>query len=89
DFLTVAASGGTPGVDPSPLPGLEFALGLPAGTFFANCQGNVEYAGQDNQSFSVFGTVDWHMTDRVTLTVGANYTEDEKDTFVNMTNTDV
>ncbi len=89
DLLAIVGSGGTPGVDPSPLDGLEPALGLPAGTFFATGQGNVEFAGQDNQAFSVFGTVDWHMTDRVTLTVGANYTEDEKDTFVNMTNTDV
>ena len=89
DLLTIVASGGTPGVDPSPLPGLEFALGLPPGTFFATGQGRVEFAGQDNQAFSVFGTVDWHMTDRVTLTVGANYTEDEKDAFFNETNTDV
>jgi len=29
------------------------------------------------------------MTDRVTLTLGANYTEDEKDAFVGMVNTDV
>jgi outer membrane receptor protein involved in Fe transport len=89
DLLTVVLAGGTPGVDPSALDGLEFALGLPPGTFFATGQGRVEFAGQDDQAFSVFGTVDWHMTDRVTLTVGANYTEDEKDTFYNETNTDV
>jgi outer membrane receptor protein involved in Fe transport len=89
DVSTIVLSGGTPGVDPSPLDGLEAALMLPAGTFFATGQGNVEFAGQDNQAFSVFGTIDWHMTDRVTLTVGLNYTEDEKDAFVNMTNTDV
>ena len=65
------------------------ATGLPAGTFFASGQGNVEFAGQDNQAFSLFGQVDFDLTDRVTLTVGANYTDDEKDAFVNMTNTDV
>ena len=68
---------------------LEAGLALPAGTFFASGQGNVEFAGQDNQAFSLFGQVDFDITDRVTLTVGANYTEDEKDAFVNMTNTDV
>ena len=68
---------------------LEVGLGLPAGTFFASGQGNVEFAGQNNQAFSLFGQVDFDITDRVTLTVGANYTEDEKDAFINMTNTDV
>ncbi|MCH8308686.1 MAG: TonB-dependent receptor [Proteobacteria bacterium] len=68
---------------------LETTLGLPAGTFFAAGQGNFETAGQDNQATSIFGQVDWHMTDRVTLTLGANYTEDEKDAFVGMLNTDV
>ena len=79
-YADVLASGG--------ITGLEQALGRPPGTFFASGQGRVEFTGQDNQAFSVFGTVDWHMTDRVTLTVGANYTEDEKDTFYNETNTD-
>ena len=67
------------------------ALGLlpPGTTFFAPGQGNFETAGQDNQAISIFGQVDWHITDRATLTLGANYTEDEKDTFVGMTNTDV
>jgi outer membrane receptor protein involved in Fe transport len=68
---------------------VEQALGLPAGTFFAAGQGNFESAGQDDQAYSVFGQVDWHMTDRTTLTLGANYTSDDKDAFVSMTNTDV
>ncbi|MDH5501759.1 MAG: TonB-dependent receptor, partial [Gammaproteobacteria bacterium] len=68
---------------------LEAGLGLPAGTFFASGQGNFENAGQDDRSYSVFGQIDWHMTDRVTMTLGANYTNDKKDAFVNMNNTDV
>ncbi|HSD70784.1 MAG TPA: TonB-dependent receptor, partial [Woeseiaceae bacterium] len=73
---------------------LENALGgppfnIPPGTFFAAGQGNFESAGQDDQAYSIFGQIDWHMTDRVTLTLGANYTSDDKDAFVNMTNTDV
>jgi outer membrane receptor protein involved in Fe transport len=71
---------------------LEQALapaGIPPGTFFAAGQGNVEVAGQDNQSYSLFGQIDWHMTDRLTLTLGANYTNDKKDAFVDMTNSDV
>jgi outer membrane receptor protein involved in Fe transport len=68
---------------------LEAGLGLPAGTFFAAGQGNVESAGQSDRAYSIFGQIDWHMTDRVTLTLGANYTHDKKDAFVNMTNSDV
>lgn len=68
---------------------LETGLGLPAGTFFAAGQGNFESAGQDDQAYSIFSQIDWHMTDRVTMTLGANYTTDDKDAFVNMTNTDI
>ena len=89
DFLATVAADGTPGVDPSPLGPIEAGVGLPAGTFFAAGTGNIETAGQDNQAISLFGQFDWHMTDRLTLTVGANYTEDEKDASVNMTQTGV
>jgi outer membrane receptor protein involved in Fe transport len=89
DILTIIATGGTPGIDPSPLDGLEPALGLPPGTFFAAGQGRTEFAGQDNQAFSVFGQLDFDLSDRLALSVGANYTEDEKDTFYSETNTDV
>jgi outer membrane receptor protein involved in Fe transport len=83
DILT----GGVPGA--SPLGELEAALQLPAGTFFANGQGNTEFSGMDNQAFSIFAQFDINLGDRATLTLGANYTEDEKDTFVNMAQTDV
>lgn len=69
--------------------GLETSLGMPPGTLFGSGQGNFEFAGQDNQALSFFGQLDFDLADRVTLTVGANYTDDEKDAFVNMTNTDV
>ena len=88
-LLTTALAGGTPGVDPSPLDGLEAALMLPPGTFFAAGQGNNERSGLDNQSFSIFAQADIAMGDRATLTLGANYTDDQKDTFVNMDQTDV
>ena len=89
DFLATVGSGGMPGVDPSPLGLIEGAIGAPAGTFFAAGQGNDETAGQDDQTISIFAQMDWHFSDRATLTLGANYTEVEKDAFVNITNTDV
>lgn len=89
DILATQAAGGTPGVDPSPLSQLEAGLSLPPGTFFASGQGNVEMGGMENQAFSIFGQIDWHFSDRATLTLGANYTEDEKDARFSGVGTDV
>ncbi|MFK8053373.1 MAG: TonB-dependent receptor [Woeseiaceae bacterium] len=66
----------------------EGALGLPAGTFFAPGTGIVDTAGQDDTALSIFGTYDWYMTDRATLTLGLNYTSNEKEAFANQVNTD-
>jgi len=89
DALTNVLTGVPVNTFPSPLDGLEASLGLPPGTFFAPGQGRVEFSGQDNTAFSIFGQFDFALGDRATLTLGANYTEDEKDAFFNETNTDV
>ena len=47
-----------------------------------------EAYGQDNTAFSLFGTVDYHMTDRLTATVGLNYTQDNKDAYGRVVSTD-
>ncbi|MDH3304540.1 MAG: TonB-dependent receptor [Gammaproteobacteria bacterium] len=73
--LTLIENLGTLGVLPS----------VPANAnFFANGQGNTESAGLDNQALSIFGQIDIELGDRATLTLGANYTEDEKEAFVNV-----
>jgi len=67
----------------SPLPGLELATGNPIGTFFSGDTRVTEVFTQDNESFSIFGTLDFDVTDKFTITVGGNYTDDSKDvTFV-------
>ncbi|ABI75673.1 transporter, outer membrane receptor (OMR) family [Hyphomonas neptunium ATCC 15444] len=72
------------------LAGLESALGLPVGTTFAQeGQGFRDDAGQDNTAWSLFGTVDYRLTDRLTATVGLNYTEDKKDAYNNIAASDV
>lgn len=73
---------------------LEAALGgppfnIPPGTFLGAGQGVAETTGQTDNTLSVFGQFDWHVTDRVTLTLGANYTEVDKEATVSQTNTDV
>jgi outer membrane receptor protein involved in Fe transport len=51
-------------------------------------QGLAEEFGQDNKAASLFATVDYHVNDRATVTVGVNYTDDEKDAYGRIVNTD-
>ena len=68
---------------------VEALLGLPVGTTFGQAgQGMFETYSQDNNAWSVFGTVDAYVTDRLTLTVGFNYTDDQKDAAANVVSTD-
>jgi iron complex outermembrane receptor protein len=66
-------------------------LGLlpPTATFFGAGQGTIENSGQQDDTISLFGQSDWVVTERLTLTGGLNYTEVDKDAFVNQTNTDL
>ncbi len=62
-----------------PLGALETISGLPVGSFFQNNSGVLDTSTLDNESISLFATVDWHINDALTLTGGINYTDDEKD----------
>lgn len=77
------------GVLPSPLGGLEAGLGIPGGTLAGAGQGNIESFTQDDEAISLFGTFDWYLTDRLTATIGLNYTETEKDASLNIQSLDV
>ena len=80
DFLTAGALGA-----------VENIVGGPTaiGTLYGQAgQGPAESFGQDNTAFSIFGTLDFHATDRLTATLGLNYTNDEKDAYFRATNTD-
>jgi iron complex outermembrane receptor protein len=74
-FFDLLAGRGTPGT----LAGVEAALGFPAGSIFAEGPSTREFFTLDNESYSIFGTVDFEVTDRLTLTGGFNYTDDKKD----------
>lgn len=101
DVLSLVLSGapGTPeellgainaGLVAPPFAQVEAALGLPIGTTFGQPgQGMRETFGQDNTAWSIFGTLDFHVTDRLTATVGLNYTEDKKTAFGNIDNSDL
>ncbi|MBA4764810.1 MAG: TonB-dependent receptor [Erythrobacter sp.] len=59
------------------------------GQFFAEGQGFFNNIVQDNEAYSIFGNLDFAFTDRLVLTLGANYTKDKKQIVTNSTSTDV
>ncbi|MBT8114250.1 MAG: TonB-dependent receptor, partial [Arenicella sp.] len=74
---------------PNAVAGIEQALGLPVfQTFFPANGAITEVAELDNQAYSLFGSLDWHLSDRTTATIGLNYTKDEKEARVSQVNRD-
>lgn len=71
------------------LPGFEAAIMLPAGTLFAPGQGYFGEYRMDNKSYSIFGQLDFHLTDRLTFSGGLAYLNDKKSYTINDQLTDV
>lgn len=67
------------GGSPTVFNGVEAALRLPQGSIFSPGPLTAEQFAMDNQSWSVFGTVDFEPVDGLVLTAGFNYTDDRKD----------
>lgn len=57
---------------------IEAANGFAPGSFFNADTTTEEYFTQDDEAYSIFGTVDFSVSDRLTLTGGLNYTNDKK-----------
>ncbi|MEK7265292.1 MAG: TonB-dependent receptor [Pseudomonadota bacterium] len=74
---------------PGALGATEAALGLPAGSFFANGTGVFGDYTLDNESYSIFGQLDLHLTERLTLSGGVAYLDDSKKVVANSVLTDV
>ena len=73
DFLTAGL--GAPGA----LGGLEAALGIPPGLLLSDRRGmQAEAYGLDDESLSLFAQVDYSLTERLTATVGLNYTQADR-----------
>jgi outer membrane receptor protein involved in Fe transport len=83
NLLVQGATGGRLNV-----PTLEALFGAAPGTYFAAGQGFFNDFHQDNEAYSLFGQVDLDLTDRLTVTLGANYTHDAKDVTSNGVSTD-
>jgi outer membrane receptor protein involved in Fe transport len=72
----------------SPLAGFEQILGFDQGTFFGDQVRIDETFDQANESWSIFGNVDFNVTDRLTITLGGNYTDDSKQVSGSTVNND-
>ena len=71
-------------------PTLRFLVpGIPAGTFGGQGQGRMTNFLYDNEAISLFGQLDFAITDNLTFTVGGNYTNDKKSVIQNNVSTDV
>jgi outer membrane receptor protein involved in Fe transport len=57
---------------------LEPLFGAAPGSFLGEDTLINEVFTQENQAFSIFGNVDFHVTDKFTITGGLNYTKDKK-----------
>ena len=68
---------------------LEGAPGRYTNQFFAPGQGLDEAYTLKDEAWSIFGTVDFEITDRITLTGGFNYTKDKKKFTTNVVSNDV
>ncbi len=71
--------------NPAIFNGVEAGLGLPQGSIFSPGLLTSEAYTMNDQAYSVFGTVDFKLTDKLTLTGGLNYTNDKKNFTANMT----
>ena len=65
--------------------GVEAGLGFAPNSIFSPGLLTDEAFTLDNESYSIFGTVDFEVTDRLTLTAGFNYTDDSKEFTANFT----
>jgi iron complex outermembrane receptor protein len=68
---------------------LEAQFGALTGRNFANGQGFFNDMRQNDESYSLFGNADFDVTDKLTLTLGASYTHDDKRITTNSVSTDV
>lgn len=90
DQLIRAASGNALNVAllESTFGALEGAPTRYTNTFFANGQGFTENYSLSDTAYSIFGTLDFDVSDRLTLSAGFNYTHDAKNFSTNNISTD-
>ncbi len=78
-FSALIGGAGGPAAGEATFSGVEQAAGIPVGSAFSSDVVIDETFALTNESFSIFGNVDFEVTDKFVLTVGAAYLEDSKD----------
>lgn len=63
---------------PALLRTIELTNGFAPGTFLSADGDTQEFFTQDNDAYSAFATVDFHVNDKLTVTGGVNFTKDKK-----------
>ena len=81
-YIDVLAGG------PATISAVELTAGLAPGTAFGDQVLINETFRQENDSWSIFGNVDFEVTDRFTISLGGNYTEDSKRVSASTENND-
>jgi outer membrane receptor protein involved in Fe transport len=71
------------------LPSLEAAFGLPAGSLFRSGTGNKIETEQDTDAYTLFGQLDFDLTEQLTLTTGVAMTDTQKDVDFRQTSNEV
>ena len=71
------------------LTGVEGVYGIDPGTLFSSNNSVKTDFTQSNDAYSLFVNLDYHLSDDFTATLGASYTNDEKDVTVKQLNNDV
>ena len=68
---------------------LEFLTGYAPGTFYQPGTGSVTNYDLDSNTLSLFGQLDFDLTEKLTVTAGLSYVEDEKRLGIDQENSDV
>jgi len=71
------------------LPSLEAAFGLPSGSLFRAGTGNKIETQQDTDAYTLFGQLDFDLSDQLTLTAGVAMTDTQKDVAFAQTSNEV
>jgi len=78
-FAALVGGAGGPAAGEATFAGVELAAGIPVGSAFGADVVIDESFQLDNESFSIFGNVDFDVTEKFVLTVGAAYIDDSKE----------
>ncbi|MFM8481584.1 MAG: TonB-dependent receptor, partial [Gammaproteobacteria bacterium] len=79
NYASILTNPTNPAAGLQTFPSLEAALGLPTGTLFAANTGNKINTIQDSEAYTLFGQLDFDVTDSLTVTGGIAYTNTQKD----------